>query len=515
MQRSFAQRAPGFSLRELVPQCQVFGDHEVRITSCCSDSRQVKEGDLFVALVGPHCDGHDYVAEAVARGASAVLAERLVPSSTPVAVVSDTRQALGHICQALAGRPARRMNLIGVTGTIGKTVTCLLAASVWEAAGAYSGVLSTLGYSDSRDFSMARRTTPAAPELAHWLSRMAANGCENGVVELSSDALSRRHSAGIELDIAILTNLRRDHLDRHGTLQNYRTAKARIFEHLKPSGVAILNLDDPVSCTLLNKIKRPVMTVGIEAAADLTATVVERHAGEQTFLLTAGHETAAIRTRMVGDQHVYNCLSAAAAGLVAGISLSDIVRGLEAVQNVPGRLQPICCGQPFQVYVDYARTADALSLCLSTVRRNAEGRVLCVYGAAGESSAAARPALGRAAERFADVNIITSTDPRGERPLDIANDILDGYRRPAKAQLIPDRERAITWALENARPGDAVVLAGKGHETMQQLSRGSVACDDAAIAESWLRAHADDFDGVPTPRAGATPVALRLRRSNY
>jgi UDP-N-acetylmuramoyl-L-alanyl-D-glutamate--2,6-diaminopimelate ligase len=294
--------------------------------------------------------------------------------------------------------------------------------------------------------------------------------------------LARRQTAGIELDAAVLTNVRRDHLDEHGSLLNYRRAKGRIFKQLKPHGFAVLNADDPASRHFLSKLECPVLTVGMKNPAELTARVIERCLGEQTFLLTAGNESVPVCTRMIGDQHVENCLAAAAVGLVFGLDLETVVRGLEKVDRVPGRMERLECGQPFGVFVDGARTPDALAAGLQTLRQVTEGRVICVYGAPGERAVETRPLLGRAAERYAHTTIITNDNPRHEDSLSIAHDILDGYQHPERARLLPDRAKAIAWALDQARPGDAVLIAGKGSEAFQLVGNTRRPFDDREIA---------------------------------
>ncbi len=505
-----ANPSRGLNLREILPSTQFFGSDEIFVRSVCSDSRQCREGDLFVALVGVADDGHDHVATAVERGASAIVAERLLPTSTPLCVVEDTREAFGYICQALAGNPAEKLPTIGVTGSIGKTVTSLLLASIFEAAGTTAGVTSTIAHSDSVEMSAAVQTTPPPAEMATWIARMASRNCGAAILELSSRALSDRRLAGIQLDAAVITNIRRDHLDLHGSPENYRRAKSRILDLLKDDGFAVVNIDDPGVRQVAEQTSHPLITVGIDEPADISATIFEQHAGEQSFLLTAGNETAAVRSRMIGNQHVYNCLAAAAVGMVAGLDLQTVVRGLEAVERVPGRLEPVDAGQPFQVYVDYARSSDALALCLSTVRKLTTGQVICVYGAPGKAAPHCRPQMGRVAERFADVNIITSNDPGWERPLDVANDTLDGYRRPAKAQIAPDRTRAIELAISLAQPGDAVVITGKGHQQSQTIRSETFAFDDAEVARQAIQQL--DLES-PQGLDGSSPP-LRIRRDS-
>lgn len=493
MQRS-QKRQFGVSLNEQFPTAQTFGAEEIRVGSCCCNASQCREGDVYVALVDEDGDGHDAVCEAIRRGAVAVLSERYLPVDVPNYVVDDTRVAYGQLCQRLAGQPADGLQMIGVTGTNGKTTTSLLIASILEAAKQRVGVTSTLGYSDSVDNLPAHRTTPVAAEMASMLRRMQSNGCSHAVVELSSRGLAEQRTAGVQFDAAILTNLRRDHLDVHGSVKNYRRAKARLFEQLKPAGFAVVNVDDPGSQHLLPSLKCPVITVGQREPAEICAHVLERHASEQTFLLRAGNESIPVRTRMIGDTHVSNCLSAAAMGLVMGIDLPTIVRGLEAVQRIPSRLDRIECGQDFSVYVDCADTPDRLAVCLQTMRQVTRGRVLCVYSASDERPDDERPLLGRVAENAADLGIITNSTLHRDPSLRVAHDILDGYERPAKAHAVPSRMNAIQWALEKARPGDALLIAG-GSRT-GWLGEDTQGTDDFELARNWLH----EFGDNPGPR---------------
>jgi len=360
--------------------------------------------------------------------------------------------------------------------------------------------MGTLGYCDSVHTEPAPLTTPPAPRVAECLARMVAAGCSHSVMEVSSHALCQGRVAGVQFDSAIVTNVRRDHLDYHGSVENYRQAKARVFELLAPQGLAVINADDPASVQYLTRIDGPVLTVGIERPAEITATVVEQYASEQTFLLTAGSDTLAVRTAMIGRHHVYNCLAAAALGLGQGIDLATIVRGLEAIQYVPGRMQRMECGQPFGVFVDYAHTPDALVTTLQTLREVTAGRVICVFGAGGDRDRQKRPLMGSVVERLADVAVLTSDNPRGEDPQAILNDVLRGCDRPDAVRALADREEAIHWALSAARPGDTVLVAGKGHEEYQEVDGRRFYFDDREVVRQWLyeSAPADELS-----RAGA------------
>lgn len=476
----------GVSLRKVFPKSRIYGSQDIRISSCCADPHVCQQGDLFVAVESPDIDGHDYADEAVRRGAKAILAERQLPIKAPICIVPDSRDAYGHLCQTLAGQPSLHLRTIGVSGTNGKTITSMLIASVLEAAKQPTGLISTVAYDDGAERAPAGKTTPAASELANWMARMRASGCVNSVLEVSSRALAEKRIAGVGFDAAVLTNLRRDHLDFHGTVANYRQAKARLFQHLKPDGFAVINADDSASRFLLKNLDCPTITVGMRMPAELSAEVIERHAGEQTFLLTAGNETVAVQTRMFGDHHVRNCLAAAAVGLVLGLDLTTVARGLESLHSVPGRLEPIVCGQPFGVYVDYAKTPDTLAVSLKTLRAVTSGRVICVFGSDADRDPAERPLLGRVVERSADLGIITCDDPRWEQPLEIAHDIIDGYHRPARAHVLPNRAEAIRWALGQAQPGDTVLVAGKGDQGGQLVGDEEQCFDDREVAREWL-----------------------------
>src|SRR5262245_26780402 len=302
------------SLREVLPAARFTRGSDLRVAKQTSDWRDCAPGDLYVALTTADGDGHEHAREAIARGAIAVLAERLVPVDAPVVLVKDTRAALGRLTQALAGYPCRKLRAIGVSGTAGKTVTAMLLASIFEKAGEAVGVLSSVGYSDSLTQVAAKEATPSTAQLGDWLARMASAGCDSAVLELSSRTLAERRAAGIELDAAVLTNIRRDHLDLHNTPRAYRRAKRRLFSLLKTGGIAVVNADDHRCRSLLPKLRSSTLTYALHAEADVTATVIERHASEQTFVLSAGSDAIPVRARMIGDHHVSNCLAAAAVG---------------------------------------------------------------------------------------------------------------------------------------------------------------------------------------------------------
>lgn len=499
-------RADGISLRDVLPHGRFMGTRDIRVQSCQSDLRHVRPGDLFVALVDADGDGHDVVDQALERGAAAVVAERLLPLSVPCCVVADSRVAHGMICQHLAGLPHRQLEMVGITGTYGKTTTAMLMASVLRSAERQVGVTCSLGCCDSEFTADPVGHTPAPPQLAEWLARMVVNGCTNSVVEVSSEALASRHLSGVEFDAAILTNMRRDHLDLHGNLKNYRRAKRRLFEHLKPGGFAIVNADDSGSRQLVEQLDVPLITVGMRQPAQLQAQLLERCPSEQTFLLMAGQESVPVRTHSVGDQHIYNCLSVAATGLIMGLDLTAIVRGLERVESLPGRLERIECGQEFSVFVDQAQSPATLAACLHALRQVTRGRLCVVYGATADQDGEERSHLGRTVERLADLGVITSNNPANEPPLQIAHDILDGFALPGRAHIIPDRAKAIDWALRQAEPGDTVLIAGKGDRAYQLIGDRPMPFSDVEEARRSLRGTRPELESAKST------VTLPFRR---
>jgi UDP-N-acetylmuramoyl-L-alanyl-D-glutamate--2,6-diaminopimelate ligase len=473
----------------LATDVQVVGSQqEIHATSCTSDAEQVRPGDVYVALSGAESDGHDQAAEAVHRGAAAVICERLVPAfGVPQFIVSDGHVVYGRLCQALMGNPDKQLKVIGVTGTSGKTTVARLLESVLRAAGGTVGTIDSLGYGSVDNRRRAPDADLSPPALAHSLAHMVADGCSHAVVELSSRELSRSVLAGVELDVACLTNVGRDHLDWHSTLENYRRAKRRIFDHLAATGIAILNADDPESARILSELDHPALSVGLRRPAEISAQIVEQHVNEQTFLLTAGDESVGVRTTMIGNHHVANCLTAAALGLVYRIDLMTIARGLEALEQLPGRMERIACGQEFTVLVDAARSTDALRASLRAARQVTSGRLICVYGPTGPTPHSELLPIGRVIGAMTDLAVVTSdSTPGGYAQLDSA-ELLRGAAELQHPQEITDRAAAVAWALDEARAGDTVIIAGLGDRPYDTPGADGQALDDREVARQLLR----------------------------
>jgi UDP-N-acetylmuramoyl-L-alanyl-D-glutamate--2,6-diaminopimelate ligase len=477
----------GVSLRELLSdEVGTVDVHDFRASSCTSDWRQIRRGDVFVAITNADDDGHYRATAAVQQGAAAVVCERQLPVfDVPQYVVSDSRAAYGRLCQALVGYPAQQMKVVGVTGTSGKTTVARLLTAILREAGAHTGTLDSFGYWDGWEDrpSMDRPLSP--PVLARSLAAMNAAGTRHAVVEVSSRELSQSVLAGVALDAVCLTQVGRDHLDWHGSLQNYRQAKRRILEYLTGEGLAVLNADDPVCVEMLCNLHQPALTYGIRKPAEITAQFVERHVNEQTFIVSAGDESVGVRTEVVGEHHVYNCLAATAIALAYGVELTTIARGLETVDRLPGRMERIMCGQEFAVFVDAAHSSDTLRACLRAARAVTSGRVICIFGADENRQRDERQAMGRVVGAMTDLAVVTSNIPSGENSTPICLQVRSGFASLTRPQIVVDRTAAILHALDLARPGDTLVIAGMGERSYRTDADG-VPINDAEIVRRAL-----------------------------
>ncbi len=478
------------SLRRLLPAASFVGCADVIVTDANERSSECAPGTVFAAIPGTRRRGADFIPEALARGASAVITEQpLAAIRVPQCVVPDVRQAYAETCHAVHGYPSWRLGLVGVTGTNGKTTTSWMVRSLLESQGRPTGVVGTVEYSDGITRTPASLTTPPSRTFAAWLASMVDRRTRYAAVELSSHALDQQRCAGTLLDVAIVTNVTQDHFDYHGTAARYLAAKAGILAMVKRGGMVVLNADDPLSVPLAAQVpqKAQLTTFGMDSAADITARNV-RHSREGCqFLLRYRLDEVAVRLPLIGRHNVANGLAAAAAGVHFGLSLPDIAAGLSSMEVVPGRLESIDCGQDFGVYVDYAHTEDALSRSIAAIRDVTSGRVICVFGAGGDRDRSKRPRMGWAAAAAADVVVVTSDNPRSEDPGAIIDEVVRGCGNPqVTLHVEPDRARAIAWALQHAGPGDGVLVAGKGHERVQTVGAEQFPFDDCAVCRRSL-----------------------------
>ena len=471
------------------------------VTGVEYDSRRVKPGTAFVAMRGESSDGNRFIDQAIQAGAVAVVTDSSAETPRPGvawAVVPHGRRALARVSANFYKHPAERVAITGITGTNGKSTTAFLVEAILSAAGRKSALIGTIEYHVAGKVYPAPHTTPEALELARILNEAVGNGASDAVMEVSSHALAQQRVFGVPFDVAVFTNLTRDHLDYHKTMEEYFAAKRVLFAGCGTDAprVAVTNLDDEYGAKLAEFSRQrsaEVLTYGWERG-DFHAENVEITPRGTRFDLIAPQEKIAVFSPLIGRVNVYNILAAAAAGFARKCDARAIARGVEALPHVPGRFERVDCGQPFTVVVDYAHTDDALrnltALAREFVARDgSKARVLTVFGCGGDRDRAKRPLMGEAAGRGSDFVVLTSDNPRSEDPAAIINDALVGLQKTGvKYSAEPDRRKAIALAIGEAQPGDIVLLAGKGHEKVQVTREGSHPFDDVEVAREALRA---------------------------
>jgi UDP-N-acetylmuramoyl-L-alanyl-D-glutamate--2,6-diaminopimelate ligase len=475
------------------------GNPDVEITGIAYDSRRVGPGDLFVAVQGIRVDGHHYLVDAVARGAAAVAVERSVkvPEGMPVLRMPSTRIGLAELSAEFYGRPSSRLKLAGITGTDGKTTVTHMAEHVLQASGIVAGAMSTVAFKVSGRVvdNLTGQTTTEAPEVQGWLARMVEAGAQCAVIETTSHALVQERVRACEFDVAAFTNVGHDHLDYHATWEDYLEAKARLIDvtaHAADKGVektAVLNRDDP---SFERLARRPIprrWTYGMTTASDLhPLDLAITGSGSRFHMKTPLGETE-VTLNVPARFNIYNALCAAGVCLALGVPLEDVGQGLAGFGGVRGRLEPVDLGQEFRVYIDFAHAAGSLASALAELRPFTKGRLIAVFGSTARSDHD-RPGMGRAAAEFSDFFIITTDDPLNEDPVEIARDVQSGAEGKAPGrdfEVVIDRRAAIRRAIELAKPGDTVLLAGKGHERSMRTARGSEPWDERAEAEAAIK----------------------------
>jgi len=457
------------------------------------DSRRVQPGDVFVALRGLKDDGARFAGQAIAAGAVCVIAESAAPEGAPVPwhIVDDARAALALAAGRFHGDPSQELLLVGITGTNGKTTTGHVVASIMEAAGIPCGLMGTVAYRVAGRDEPATRTTPESPDLQLLLRRMVTAGAGACVMEVSSHALALKRTHGLRFAAAGFTNLTRDHLDFHGSMEAYFEAKKGLFTHLSPGAPAVINIDDPWGVTLAGAGGRTV-TYAVDARADVRPLDVRQSLSGLTFQAVTPQGSVQVQSRLVGRANLYNLLCAIGLASELGLSGAAIERGIATLTGVPGRFELVSTEHDeVAVVVDYAHTDDALRNLLETARSLTRGRVITVFGCGGERDRSKRPLMGLVATRLGDLTILTSDNPRGEDPARIVEEVLLGTVGAPKGGEVRtelDRRAAIEMAIEAARPGDIVLVAGKGHEKTQELGGATSPFDDVAVAVDALAA---------------------------
>lgn len=470
------------------------------VSGLAYDSRRLQPGDLFFALPGGSTDGGRFLAEAAARGAAAAVGQDVVVGAPlPLVVVRDAREAMGRMAAAFHAYPARNLRTIGVTGTNGKTTTAFLCKHILDAAQRRCGLVGTIKYVVGDREIEAPRTTPESPDLQALLAEMRDEGCKSVAMEVSSHSLVQGRVSGVEFDVAVFTNLTQDHLDYHKSMESYFEAKALLFEsaaaqeHKVCRGV--VNADDRFGHRLVERFtkKLKILTFGFGASADFRATDLHTDAQGSRFHLAARGRSYLVRLPLIGNFNIANALASLAATAALGLEVRAAVAALASAPQVPGRLERVPAKRSFQVFVDYAHTDDALRNVLSTLSNLQPHRLLVVVGCGGDRDRAKRPLMAAVAEEFADWTILTSDNPRSEDPEQILADMRAGLRADHH-EVIPARDEAIRRAVDLAEPGDLILIAGKGHETYQELASGRVPFDDSKIARRAIEAKRLEFE---------------------
>jgi len=477
------------TLAGAIPIRHVIGPLDRPVEGIAYDSRRVQRNGLFVALRGEKNDGHEFIGQAIEKGASVIVAEREEknPRATCL-LVENTRTALADLAATFYGMPARRLKLAAVTGTNGKTTTTFLIKHICEKAGLRCGLIGTVRYEIGERVLPAARTTPESLDLQELLAQIANAGCRAAAMEVSSHALAQERTRGLEWDVAVFTNLTQDHLDYHGTMENYFESKAKLFTQLaqqqtKGKPVAVVNIDDRYGEQLLDKIdkKISVITFGMGARADFRASNYRMEFGGTSYQLDARGKSYLVRLPLIGRFNVANSMAALAAANALGINLREAVRSLGKSPQVPGRLEMVPAKRQFQVFVDYAHTPDALLNVLKTLRGLEPRRLIAVFGCGGDRDRQKRPLMGRVADQNADYSIITSDNPRKEDPNAIISEIEKGFGSD-RYERVAERPEAIARAIALAQPRDIILIAGKGHETYQEFADHTVPFDDIQVA---------------------------------
>lgn len=464
-----------------------FDPSGLKVLALTADSRAVKRGDLFFALIGETVDGHFYVPQALERGAVAVVVERGLDPDARIICVPDTKIALAEAAREFYGNPQDKLDIVGITGTNGKSTTTYMIQRIAEVCGKSFGTIGTLGYSYGDKACSLAFTTPDSIKLFEIIAEMAEAGTDGLAMEVSSHGIVQQRCHGLVFSVVGFTNLTQDHLDYHRDMNSYFEIKSRIFEGAEPNSASVINIDDRYGEKLaaITRSKR-ISTYAINSPADLRASEIECSADRTKFLLTSPFGQAVVSMGIPGFFNIYNALCAAGVGLSMGWPLEGIARGLEDFKGIAGRLQRVEGEQSFSIYVDYSHTPDALERAIESCRYIAKKRGITVFGAGGDRDRDKRPKMGRVAGSLSDIVILTSDNPRSEKPEDILDQIERGVPPSAEKYRISDRREAIRFALSSAEEGDVVLIAGKGHEDYQIIGKTKRHFNDREVAEQWL-----------------------------
>ena len=471
---------------------RIIGNEETEILSLCSDSRQAKPGALFFCTPGLRMDAHDFAPQAVERGAAALVVERELPIEVPQVLVEDVRMAISYVASEFFDNPARKLLLIGITGTKGKTTSSFLIKSILEEAGKKTGLIGTVCSMIGEEVIPANLTTPDPIVTQTLLHRMVEAGCECVVMEVSAHALAMHRLAGMKFDIGAFTNFSQDHLDYFKDMDAYFDAKMRFFDPAMVENI-VYNVDDERVAEGIRSLNREAMRICIRESSDVYANDIEISERGCSFLMTWHKQfRISISLKLAGIFNVYNALLAAGVCICAGVGPEAIRRGLEDVRAVPGRIELLETGTPYRVILDYAHSPDSLENILKAVRQTTRGRMIALFGCGGNRDSAKRPIMGEIAGELADFCVLTSDNPRNEDPMTILGEIEEGIRHTGcEYVVIENRREAIRYALKHAQPSDVIVLAGKGHETYQEICGVKHPFDEKIVVAELLAELAD------------------------
>jgi UDP-N-acetylmuramoyl-L-alanyl-D-glutamate--2,6-diaminopimelate ligase len=458
----------------------------------CTDSRLVKPGDVFVAVKGTVHDGHDFIDKAVRNGAEFIVCQSYGPSreagGCQIVTVGDSAKAAATLAQASRHNPSSKLTNLAVTGTNGKTTVAFLTQSVIQSAGQRCGLVGTVLYDTGLTTSESNLTTPDCLDIAEAQFQMLKAGAKYMVIEASSHALSQNRLFAISFRAAAFTNLTGDHLDYHKTEEHYLSAKTRLFQDLAPDATAVLNKQSPHSQQIARKTKARILWYAVDEPADITAQIQSMDINETVFLLQCAGRKQTVNTPLIGQHNVSNHAAAAGLCLAAGFDLQTIAAGLSVLKTIPGRLEKIRWNGDFTVLIDYAHTDDALKNVLSTLKPLCKANLTVVFGCGGDRDRTKRPRMAKVSEQFADSIVVTTDNPRTEKPQEIIDEIRTGFGDPdsESIKIEPDRKKAIELALKNAAKDDIVLIAGKGHETYQIIGTQKFNFSDSGIARQYL-----------------------------
>ncbi len=458
------------------------------------DSRKVEPDFLFVCLRGEYADGHDFIPEALERGAKVLVTEEDGGGRKDLTqiIVPNSCLALAKLSDNFYEHPSGKIKVIGVIGTNGKTTVTYLSEAILKVAGFEVGLMGTINYRWGGRVLPATNTTPPSLDLQRMLSEMVKAGCQLALLEVSSPSLAQYRVEGMELDLGIFTNLTRGHLDYHGDFSRYLQSQAILFQQLgerkakKEPGLALINIDDRYGRYLRRRTPGKVFTYGLSRRADIRASRISLSLTGTSFRVDTPAGALSLQVKLIGKGNIYNALSAIGVGISQGVKLSVIKEGLEKVEGVPGRFEMVEAGQDFTVIVDYAYAPQSLKNLLKMTRKMIKGKIITVFGCGGDRDKGKRPLMGRIASRYSDYSILTSDNPRSEAPGEIINQIQQGFGRRANFSVVEDRFQAIKKALSRAKKGDLVIVAGKGHESYQVLKDTVIPFDDRDVVRKIL-----------------------------